>query len=167
MTETTQQFNYSPSVVRVIFGLLFVTALPFGLANIAKENQKGLRFFHLFTLSPTEASLFYWGVAIMCGVAALLVFIATFNSLRGAKIVELTATHAVVPKASIRGGQLNIPYESIKEIKRRKISARQEMIVIKSTIGEARLISSNFRGLLSFDDFLATLNERMTRLGAR
>ena len=135
-------------------------ALPFIFANIASNNQKGLRLFHIITLSPSDATLFYWGVAILCLLAALVTIFVVLTSLRHPKQVELYATHANLPKASIFGGQINIPYELITNISRRKISATQEMLVIKSTIGESRLIASQFKGVFGYEDFVSALLQK-------
>ncbi len=162
MSNTAQEFNYSISKTQLIVMVIIVSALPFLLASIASGNHKGLRLFRIVTLTPNDATLFYWGMTILCAFAALATIFMAFTSLRHPKKVELYATHANLPKASMFGGQLNIPYQSITNISQRKLSAIQEMVVIKSTVGESRLIASHFKGLLGYQDFLSALSAQIS-----
>lgn len=161
MSENSTQFYYSLSTSKGVLMALMLMALPFGIAQIAMHNHRGIRFFHIITLPPADATLFFWGLAIACGIAAVMGLISFYNQLKSPKTIELNADHALLPKASIFGGQLNIPYKSIQNISRRKVTASIEMTVIKSTVGEARVLSENFRGLLKYEDFLLTLGERL------
>lgn len=162
MPNTPQEFDYNISKTKLIVMVIIVSALPFLFASIATDNYKGLRLFRIVTLSPNDATLFYWGLVILCSFAALTTILMVLTSLRHPKRVELYATHANLPKASIFGGQLNIPYKSITNISQRKISATQEMVVIKSTVGESRLIASYFKGMQGYQDFLSALSAKIS-----
>ncbi len=162
MSNAPQEFNYNISKTQLIISVIIVSALPFLLASVATSNQKGLRLFHIVTLSPNDATLFYWGMAILCAFAAFATMFMVFTSLRHPKQVELYATHANLPKASMFGGQLNIPYESITNISQKRLSATQEMVVITSTVGESRLVASQFKGFLGYQDFLSALSAKIS-----
>ncbi len=162
MSDISQEFEYNISKVQLLLMVAISTALPFLMAWMAEDNQKGLRLFHIITFSQNDATSFYRGMAMLCGIAALFVIFTVFSSLRHPKQVELHATHANLPKASMFGGQLNIPYNLITNISRRTISATQEMVVIKSTVGESRLIASQFKGLLGYQDFLSALSAKIS-----
>ncbi len=162
MSNAPQEFNYKISKTQLIILVIIVSALPLLLAYIATDNQKGLRLFRIVTLSPNDATLFYWCIAILCALVALATFFLVFTSLRHPKQVELYATHANLPKASMFGGQLNIPYESITNISRKKLSETQEMVVITSAVGESRLVASQFKGFLGYQDFLSALSAKIS-----
>ena len=162
MSNAPQEFNYNISKTQLIVMVIIVSALPFLLASIATENHKGLRLFRIVKLSPNDATLFYWGMATLCSFAAFATIFMVFNSLRHPKKVELYATHANLPKASMFGGQLNIPYESITNISRKKLSATQEMVVITSAAGESRLVASHFKGFIGYQDFLSALSAKIS-----
>ncbi len=157
MSNAPQEFYYNISKTQLIISVVIVSALPFLLASVATDNHKGLRLFRIFTLSPNDATMFYWGMAILCAFAALATIFMVFTSLRHPKQVELYAAHANLPKASMFGGQLNIPYESITNISRKQFSANQEMVIIKSSVGESRLLASQFKGVMGYEDFLSAL----------
>jgi hypothetical protein len=160
MSNTPQEFYYNISKTQLIVMVIIASALPFLLASIATDNQKGLRLFRIVTLSPNDATLFYWGMAILCAFAALATIFMVFTSLRHPKKVELYATHANLPKASMFGGQLSIPYDLITNISQKRLSATQEMVVIKSALGESRLLASHFKGVLGYEDFLSALSAK-------
>lgn len=161
MSNALQEFNYNVSTTQLIATVTTASALPFLFTYIAANNHKGLRLFHLVTLSPNDATLLYWSTGIVCTFAALITIFMVFTNLRHPKQVELYTTHANLPKASMFGGQLIVPYESITNIARKKISATQEMVVITSSVGESRLIASQFKDLSSYQDFLSALSAKI------
>lgn len=161
MTDPTQKFDYEVERVQFSLALVVVVAIPILLANHALTNDKGLRLFHIVTLSKADATNFWWGLAILCSLAALILIFSMLSSLRHPEQVELHPTYANLPKASIMGGQLDIPYETITKVSRRKIPGDQEMTKIKSSVGESCVISSHFNSMLAYEEFLSALSTKL------
>ena len=158
----TKQFSYYVTTSQLILMPTFASALPIIFSYFAINNNKGLVINGIIKLPFTDATLFFWGVAFICLLAVFCTFISTYNMWLQPKTVELSTTHAHVPKASMFGGELIIPYESITKANRQKISGNQELLIIESVLGKSRLLSSNFKGILGYTDFLSALDEHLS-----
>lgn len=141
MDNTTQKFNYKRNNKPLITIGVTMMACVLWMGSLAIDNNEDV---HLgaYTLSPSDTTLFLWGVSILSGYYAFDAFCRVFINLSYPIQVELHATYACLPKLSMFGGQLSIPYELIKDITRRKISTSEELLVIKSGAGESRLFLS-------------------------
>ena len=162
MTDPAQKFDYEVKRERFTLAMFVAVAIPIVLASHALTNNKGLKLFHVVTLSKGEATNFWWGFAILCGLAALILIISMLSSLRHTELVELHPTYANLPKASIMGGQLNIPYETITKLSRWKILGGQEMMMIKSSVGESSVNSSRFNSMLAYEKFVSALSAKLS-----
>jgi hypothetical protein len=159
--NSSQEFIYKISSMQFFIMSAFPIAISFYMTSKASDNVEGLRI-RFITLSQSEATTFYWAMATLFGVIAILAIIYTFYNLRKPKIIELHATHANLPKPSIFGGQISITYESINEINRRKLNSTQEMIEINSAHNKVRLISTYFIGVIGYEEFISSLKTKVS-----
>ena len=160
MTDTLRKFSYSVPTHKIVITLVITIVLTALMANAAIGNHRTLRLF-VITLDRQETSWFFWAMAILACLAALLIGYITYNTLTRPPRVELGSAHALLPGASIRGGQIDIPYETIHEVSRRKVTKRDEMLVIKSTQGESRLFSNHFKPASEYEEFIGILKEHL------
>jgi len=158
-TPTTLRFAYRLPAARAVLMVLVSFAVAVGSAYIASTNQKALRIFGLVTLPPDAASTLFWLFAILSLAVALLAVWLGIRSHVGAGYVELGPTSAVVPMASLSGGPLTVPYSAIKRVSTLNVPG-QQLVIIASSVGEARLMSNSFATQREFAEFLNALQAR-------
>ena len=78
---------------------------------------------------------------------------------RGPQYVELGEQAAFLPKASVSRIMLSVPYSAIRQV-RTVLIPGQQMILIDSSVGQARLLSKAFASSHDFALFLRSLQER-------
>lgn len=82
------------------------------------------------------------------------------RSRAGPGYVELGKAAAFVPKASLAAPWISIPYREITRVQLASIRG-QQLIIISSAAGEARIIPMAFASPSAFASFAATLQERV------
>ena len=139
--------------------VLVAFAILAGVAYIAYTNQKGLRIGGLITLSPAGATTFFWVLALLSLFPACLAVWFAVRNHSGPGFVELGPASALVRKASLSASLLDVPYSAIEQVRTVKVSG-QQMIVITSAVGEARLMSTAFATPVEFAAFKLELLAR-------
>jgi hypothetical protein len=153
------RYRYRLPLSRTVPMVLVAFAIPAALGYIASTNRGSVRLFGLWTLSPSEAGIFFWSFAGLCLAAAAVAAWIAIRNHRGPGVVELLADAALVPEASLRARMLRIPYASIRSIDVVTLS-RQPMLVLKSSVGESRLLAQGFVGAREFEDFCQSLRAK-------
>lgn len=159
MPESSRKFNYSVPTHKILVTLTISIVLTLYLAYAAMGNDRALDLF--ITLDTQETTGLLWFVTALSLLAASLIAATAYGALTQPPKVELDADKASVPKASLLGGQIDMPYETIDEVSRRKVTKRDEMLVIKSTRGESRLLSNHFKSPSEYEDFIAALRAHL------
>ena len=161
MSPYHMKFNYQMPGRKMIQAVIFMIIITLYVFYTAINNQKGLRLSNFLTFSPSEATTVFWVLFIILAVASIAAVIKVITNLQNPMIVELHEFHAVLPKSSLLGGQLNIPYLSMKNILVRTLTKNQKIIVVQSDLGESRLNSSYFKDQKELEDFLSMLSSKI------
>ena len=161
MSPYHMKFNYQMPGRKMIQAVVFMIIITLYVFYTAINNQKGLRLSNFLTFSPSEATTVFWVLFIILAVASIAAVIKVITNLQNPMIVELHEFHAVLPKSSLLGGQLNIPYLSMKNILVRTLTKNQKIIVVQSDLGESRLNSSYFKDQKELEDFLSMLSSKI------
>jgi hypothetical protein len=159
-TTQTLRFKYGYKPGQVVILALFVLALTAGMAYIA-YTVPDARFTRLIAklFSPDAPAIVYW---VLTAVTAVLSVSAIVVSIKGAGAVtsvELNASGALVPSASIASKPFLMPYKSIRQIQVVEFQG-YPIAVISSSVGESRLISKQFASPKEFSAFLLALEQR-------
>lgn len=141
--------------------VLITLVAPAGLAFKAKEIESGSSFLigGFINLSPNQASKVFWVLSAISIVTFLVVVWLAVRNHLSPSFIELNHNGLVVPKVSISMLYILIPYSTIIHVQTVQIHAEQ-MIVIKSSVGNSNLMSSSFKTLRDFAIFLQLLRER-------
>ncbi len=153
-------FRYQVPVWRNVLGAVFCVTGAVGMGFLASTNTRGLRLFHLVTLSPESASVLYWGLSAIFAIGSAMLIALTARSLKGHVNVALEETHVVAPRNSLKDELLSIPYSTIKQVQFHTIQKTQ-IITINSTVGQARVLSIGFSSLSDFSQFKESLASRL------
>jgi hypothetical protein len=157
-------FLYRISATRHALGLALCAALALVVAYFAGINQDGLNGFKAMSFSPAQASMIFWGVAALFALGALCCTMMLRRSLDGPLCLKLGASTLSAPRASItgaiRGTMLTIPYVDIKKVTLHSVQA-QQMLVVDSSLGQARVSSLGFASELEFEKFYKGLTARV------
>ena len=141
----------------MVLAAISVTA---GIGYIAYANPE-VRITRLLpgVFSPEAPTMIFWALTVLSLAATLFTLSVAFKSLNSVNYVELRPNDAFVPSASISMSPIAIPYRSIRQIQIVNIQ-NQQMAVISSSVGEARLLSKFFTTAGDFTAFLLALEQR-------
>ncbi len=157
MEET---FLYRISATRHAVGLALCAALALVVSYFATINKEGLYGFKSMSFSASEASLIFWAVAVLFAVGALCCTIMLRRSMEGPINLTLGPSNLSAPRASIKGTMLSIPYVDIKTVTLHSVQT-QQMLVVESNFGQARVSSLGFASELEFERFYKGLTARI------
>jgi hypothetical protein len=155
----TLRFSYRLSFARTAAMLVVTLAIPWGVGYIAHAVRGPVRMFGVITLSQPQAQAFFWSFCAASVLAALVALWIAFQNHKGPHHVELGATAAVLPKASVTRVMLSVPYAAIRHIQTLRIPG-QQMVLVDSSVGQTRLLSNAFATSEEFARFLRILHER-------
>jgi hypothetical protein len=139
--------------------LAAAVAVPSGLAYIARGSHRPVQMFRVITLTPSQASTFFWTFFVLSLVAAVIAVWVAVQSHTGPGYVELGPQAAVLPKASLSRVLMSVPYAAIREIRAIHLPG-QQMIIVESSAGQTRVSSRAFATAADFALFLRALHER-------
>jgi len=159
-TTDSLRFTYRLPAKNAVLMAVVALAVPVGVAYTASTIQKPLRLFGLVTLSAQGAAVFFWVLSALCGLAALLALYAAVRSQTALGFIELGGQGASLPKASLSSPLRVIPYKSIEQVQVVNVPG-QQMVIVKSSVGESRLMSKSFASQEEFAVFLGALGERV------
>ncbi len=158
MEET---FLYRISATRHAVGLALCIGLALLVSYFAAINTEGLNGFKSMSFSATEASFIFWAVAALFAVGALCCTVMLRRSLEGPVSLRLGLLNLSAPKASIKSPMLSIPYVDIKTVTLHSVQT-QQMLVVESSLGQARVSSLGFASELEFERFYKGLTARIS-----
>jgi len=156
----TLRFSYRLSLIRTVAMLAAAVAVPSGLAYIARGSHRPVQMFRVITLSPSQASTFFWTFFVLSLLAAGIAVWVVVQSHTGPGYVELGPQAAVLPRASLSRVLMSVPYAAISEIRAIHLPGRQQMIIVESPAGQTRVSSRAFATAADFARFLRALHER-------
>ena len=159
MNNQIRDFKYGlVSPLQSLMMVVVASAIPLVCANLANGDPNKLRLLGGLILLPPAIM---WLLTAASALAALYTLAFAVSNFRAPKFVQLAAEYAVVPKASLFGGRLTVPYGEIKEVQYKDTSSRYKVIVIRSSVGDAKLLASYFNDQFEFDSFLLSLRARV------
>jgi hypothetical protein len=154
------RFDYQIPASSTVPGTIFFLGLAIGTGFFAHSNERGVRLYGLITLTPDKATVFFWVLTAIFVLCTVLLGMMTLRAFGVPAIVAIEETHVIAPRASIRFKLLSIPYTSIKQVLVQKAQS-QEIVIINSSVGQARLMSSGFKSRREFSHFKRALAERV------
>jgi hypothetical protein len=127
-----------------------LAALALMFALVASSNRGFGR--RLVRLGAEQVSFVSWAMVVLCALVGLAVIWFSFRTRAGPKEVILRTDLVVIPKASINGGFITVRYSDIWDVATRDV-AGEKMLVIATSFGESRLLSSAFANFGEFSEF--------------
>ncbi len=154
------QFEYQVPIWRSFIGVTFCCAFAIGVGYFAYVNQKGLRLYHLISLTPGQASALYWALASVLVLGTILFCILIARSIKGPIAISFEDTHLIAPSAAVRSKLLSIPYSSIRQVFVQKVG-NQVSVSLHADVGKVTLMEMGFRSPQEFVRFKQILTTRM------
>jgi hypothetical protein len=158
--QDTYLYRISPT--RHALGLALCLALAIIVAYFAAVNKEGLTGFKSASFSVAEASIIFFGVAVLFLIGAICCVIMLKRSLDGPASLMLGALSLSAPRASLKGDMLSIPYTSINKVTLHSVQ-NQQMVVIDSAVGQSRVSSIGFASDVEFESFYQGLTAKVGR----
>ncbi|MDQ8023121.1 MAG: hypothetical protein REI94_14890 [Moraxellaceae bacterium] len=158
MNREIRDYRYTHSTTSIIKMIVVVWIFPLATYWGASRNPQGKSVLGGLVHLPQGA---LWA---LCGLTVFLAVLCTVfavRRLRGPSFVQLAGEHVEIPKASILGGWLSVPYEDVTGVEIRPAPNNDKMIVVNTKAGQSRLMLSAFDGSTQFLAFFAELQERM------
>lgn len=141
-------------------GVFVTLALAAVAGHQAWNNRKGMSLHGVVQLSAEQATAFWWGMCLLMSLALALLVWVWVRSLRMPAYVELRPEGAFVPRGSLLGGMLLMPYSSIVGIQPIRVRD-QQVTVVRAWEGESWLPQSAFSSPGESTAFVAALAERV------
>ena len=160
MSQTTLRIPYKIPHSRLVS--MFITMLAFaGIAYLmSTTNHKAVQLEGVITLSPTQANDFYLILSMFFLVISIYPVWRAYLGRKQSGFIEFLPDAVVLPKVSLHSTTLTVPYKSIKTIQIREIH-HQRFLVIKSSVGENRLLPMGFVTDNEFNNFYHVLRQRI------
>ncbi len=152
MNNELMTFNYKAPAGRMLLITLISISMSVFLSYLALTSIKGVRIFGAIKLSPENSILLFWALSAATLVVALIVFVSTLLNSKGSRQIVLDSNHAILPKASISGKLIQIPYTSIKHTSLQTVSGHN-FYVVKSNEGNSTIYTKSFENPLDFVTF--------------
>jgi hypothetical protein len=159
MQET---FLYRIPPTRHVVGLALCASLAMIVAYLASNNQLGLTGFKSTSFSACEASMIFWAVAALFAAGAICCVIMLRRSLQGPVSLQLGTLCLNAPRSSLKGEMIEIPYTAVKQVALHSVQ-NQQMVMISSSAGHARVSSLGFESEVEFESFYKGLTQKIGR----
>jgi hypothetical protein len=143
--------------------VLVSSAIPVLFAYLAWTNHSRLSLFRLVTLSPSGATNFYWVLMCVSLLAASVAVLMSFFRLKELGYIELAENSVFLPQASLRGKMISIPYRAIQSVRLMDVHGTR-IFIVKSSVGESRLVAMGFSSEVAFADVCKRIHDRAGKL---
>jgi hypothetical protein len=166
---SVEEYSYKPNLVRLSIALVAFVGMAFGLADIARHNDRGLIIDVIIRLNAHEATLFYWALSILCFLFAVAGIFAVFVKRHRYSLLRLTDKELVIVPASREGDANVIPPKNIillADIQKMTLQTiyHQTFLTVYHKGGKLSIVEKWFTTKADFADFKQTL---VQRIGAR
>ncbi|NRF67112.1 hypothetical protein HLB44_08975 [Aquincola sp. S2] len=151
------EFPYK-TVKRVLPMLIVAVAMPAACAYTAWTNTRGLRIAGFITATASQATTIYWCLAVITAPVLPVVIWTVLQSRRAPLSLVLGPTSITLPRASLRGEWVEVPYAAIQKTGVEVIGP-DKLFVVVSTLGRFNVARSGFRGSDDFGAFAKALGE--------
>jgi hypothetical protein len=162
-TISSLRFQYGIPAKNAAFMVFGVLLGPVGAAYLAMTFQRPLRILGVITLTAQGSTNFFWVIFAIGAIVALIVIFVAIRSQISQSWIELSDQDATLPKAALLSPLIRVPYGSIREILVVTVS-NQPMVIVKSSLGECRILLKYFNVSEDYAVFLYKLRERCTVL---
>jgi hypothetical protein len=153
-------FQYCIPATRHVVGLTLCTSLAVTVGYFAAGNKVGIHGFKSMSFSAQEASIIFFGVALLFALGAAGCIMMLRRSLKGPIRLSLESDSVLTPRSSLKGELLNIPYTAIQKVSLHSVQT-QQLLVIDSSVGRSRLSSIGFTSELEFVAFYEALAKKI------
>jgi hypothetical protein len=158
MTETLR-YPYQFSRARLLSIPAVATGLTVALSYVASHHDRFKDYVGALAWLAYHHPGGVWVLAAGGAAATCIAFVHTLSHWSG-QIITLADSSVTLPRASISGGLVSIPYAAIKSVRQHAIRGYQA-ITVTSERGRASVFSFGFRSARAFDEFHATLKQRI------
>lgn len=158
MTEDLD-FTYRVSFWKTLLAALFFFACGGVLVKMALENDSAIRLFHLITLSPGQATVFLWGIAIATIGMAMFGLVVLVQEGGKTYRVSLTASTITAPFGGLRKHLATVPLSEIESVQKTSTYG-QHFLYVKTSRGRLTL-SRGEVGAAMFDRFHEALVRKL------
>ncbi|MGB0799583.1 MAG: hypothetical protein ACPGRD_09730 [Planktomarina sp.] len=157
------EFKYNAKPWVMLLCALFFLACTLVLWQVAGTNDRGLRFYGIFTLGPAGATIFYY---VLTALSAGFVMIGTWAAVAGIcrkGVIVLSDTSITSPKNPMRAATVTIPYAQILGMRLVKVSS-QQFLEVQHTNGKLTIQKQAMKNKAAFAELQTALSDRIARL---
>lgn len=158
--DIEQEYPYQPGWLTIIAcGLLFggCTAI---LALVARSNQRGISFRHIITLSPSEATVFFWVLTALSAGFVLIAFMLVWHRFTFKQRLALTASGILVPNGRWSREERFIAFRDMLELESLSVNG-QHFLHIHHAGGKHTLTASMLPSKAAFAEVCALIAAKL------
>jgi hypothetical protein len=158
------EFPYRPRWGIILACAAFFTAGGFVLRSAALSNDRGLTIEHLITLSPENATIFYWVLCVVSFGFVLLALVLSVLRILNPQKLAFSADGLFAPKRPWSAHAGFIPYNTIVSVSTTQVG-RHEFLNIIHSAGKQNISASMLDSPLAFEDVCEELERRLKAAG--
>lgn len=147
---------YRPKAWTMAWACLFFGAIAALMIVQATSNDRGLVVNGVVHLASRGATVFFWGMAAVCGLFVAVGIPAVWVSLFGAHRLVLTAEGLSAPRSGLSRKATVVPLGSITGLDVQVIQG-QRMLNIRHAAGKLTVMQSWLPNEAAFDELLGAL----------
>lgn len=160
--DIEQEYAYRPGWLTIILCGLFFGACTAVLAWAATTHQRGMTFRHLFTLSPSEATVFLWVLVAASAGFVLIALALAWHRLTFRQRLALTAAGVVLPAGRWARAETFIAFDSIHRLETLAVQS-QRFLHIHHAGGKHTITASMLPSAAVFESVCRHIEARAPR----
>ena len=154
------EISYRLKAWKLFLAMIVGGAAAVGMGYIALNNDAGIRFYHLVTLPPAGATVFFWAIAAICAAAAaMFVVMLASGATKRTYHIRLTPTDFTGPRGVFRKAPFTVALSDIRGVRIHKVNS-VHFLEVKTTRGKITINRGDI-GKAAFNDLAGALAGRL------
>lgn len=157
------EYSYRLKVWKLLMGMILFAAAAYGMGYFAANNEDGIRFYRLITVSPVTATVILWIItAASAALAAMFVAMIASGATKKTYHIRLTPTEFTAPGGFLKKKIRTVRLSEIRDIGVTSVHG-QHFLEVRTPDGKIGVTHQDI-GKPAFDELANALAERVAAL---
>lgn len=159
----TLEYSYRAKAWKLLMGTVLFAAVAYGMGYFAANNEAGIRFYRLITVSPETATVILWIIAAAsAALAAMPVAMIASGATKKTFHIRLTPTEFTAPAGFLKREIRSVRLSEVQNIGVTSVHG-QYFLEVRTPDGKIGVTHQDI-GKPAFDELVAALAERVAAL---
>ncbi len=156
-------FPYKPRILNFLLAGFFFAFCGAVLLYMGLSNDRGMILNRIFTFSESQASWFFYILAICSFAFVLLAVFTVVKSRLSPKTLEITDEMLICPKSGISTKVMRLPFRDISKVEEQVIQ-HQRFLMVHHEGGKFSIPKSMLPDKAAFEQVVLLLEERVSQV---